>query len=136
MLENQQTIVPPGSCKTTGIILIAGFVVALAAGITFSIFARDSGAAIGAWKNENGAENAAVTSTGTKRVLIKVDGLSCPTSCPSGIKAMLERTPGVIFAEASYWDKEAKVDFNPTETSQEKIVEAIKDMGYRASIKE
>ena len=136
MLENQQIIAPAGSRKITGIILFAGFVVALAAIITFSIFARDSGATIGAWKNENGAENAAVTSTGTKRVLIKVDGMSCPTSCPSGIKAMLERTPGVVSAEASYWDKEANVEFNSTETSQEKIVESIKDMGYRASVKE
>ncbi len=136
MIENQQIITPAGNPKTTGIILIAGFVVALAAVITFSIFARDSGATIGALKSENGTENAAVTSTGTKRVLIKVDGMSCPTSCPSGIKAMLERTPGVVSAEASYWDKQAKVEFNSTETSQEKIVESIKDMGYRASVKE
>ena len=136
MIENRQIIAAAGSRKTTGIILVAGLVAALAAVITFSIFARDSGAAIGAAKSENGAENAAVTSTGTKRVLIKVDGISCPTSCPSGIKAMLERTPGVVSAEASYWDKQAKVEFNSTETSPEKIVEAIKDMGYRASVKE
>ncbi len=135
MIENQQTIAPAGSRKTTGIIIIAGFVIALAAIITFSIFAHDGGVAIGAAKSENGAENA-VTSRGTKSVLIKVDGMSCPTSCPSGIKAMLERTPGVISAEASYWDKQAKVEFNSTETSQEKIVESIKDMGYRASVKE
>ncbi len=58
------------------------------------------------------------------------------SSCAVGIKAMLKRTPGVVSAEVSLEKKEAMVEFNPSETSREKIVEAINNLGYRASVKE
>lgn len=70
----------------------------------------------------------------TERAVFAIEGMSC-TSCAKGIKAMLKRTPGVVSAEVSFERKEAVVEFNPAETSRKKIVEAINDMGYRATIK-
>jgi copper chaperone CopZ len=69
-----------------------------------------------------------------ERVVIAVEGMHCG-NCASGIKAMLKRTPGVISAEVSYEQKEAVVEYDPSRTTREKIVEAINNMGYKASVK-
>ncbi len=69
------------------------------------------------------------------RVSVAVEGMSCPTSCPAGIVAMLNRTPGVLSAKASFENKEANVEFDPAAVSSEKIVEAINNMGYKAKLK-
>lgn len=69
-----------------------------------------------------------------ERVLVGIEGMHC-TSCASGIKSMLKRTRGVISAEVSFDQKEANVEFDPSATSREKIVEAINNMGYKASVK-
>ena len=73
------------------------------------------------------------TTVNNERVLLAVDGMSC-TSCANGIKAMLKRTPGVISAEVSYERREADVEYDPSRTSIEKIIEAITNMGYKARV--
>ena len=70
----------------------------------------------------------------TERVVLAVGGMYCD-SCAAGIKAMLKRTPGVISADVSYARKEAVVDYDQEKTSPDKIVEAINNLGYKASIK-
>lgn len=82
------------------------------------------------------ATNAAPANNAVKneRVLIAIEGMSC-TSCATGIKAMLKRTPGVVSAEVSYERREADVEFDPSKTAPEKIVEAIANMGYKARVK-
>jgi len=77
----------------------------------------------------------ATTGVKNSRILIAIDGMSC-TSCANGIKAMLKRTPGVISAEVSYERREANVEYDPSRTSPEKIIEAITNMGYKAKVKE
>ncbi|MBA3438648.1 MAG: heavy-metal-associated domain-containing protein [Pyrinomonadaceae bacterium] len=79
----------------------------------------------------------AATSTSavkTERVIVGIEGMHCG-SCASGIKAMLKRTPGVVSAEVNFESKEANVEYDPAGTSREKIVEAITNMGYKASVK-
>ena len=80
------------------------------------------------------ASTAAVTAVKNERVLIAVDGMQC-TSCAKGIKAMLKRTSGVVSAEVSYERSEADVEYDPSRTSSEKIVQAISNMGYKARVK-
>lgn len=77
----------------------------------------------------------ATTSVKNERVLVAIEGMSC-TSCANGIRAILKRTPGVISAEVSFERREANVEYNPSRTSPEKIVEAITNMGYKATVKE
>jgi copper chaperone CopZ len=69
------------------------------------------------------------------RVVITIEGMHCG-GCASGIKAMLKRTEGVVSADVSYERKEAVVEYDPGRTTREKIVEAIANMGYKASIRE
>lgn len=69
-----------------------------------------------------------------ERVVIAVEGMHCG-GCASGVKAMLKRTEGVISADVSYERKEAVVEYDPDRTTPEKIVEAINNMGYKASVK-
>lgn len=114
------------------VILIAAAVSALAVGVAVSAFRVD-------WGTGAPAGVSAVTdstATKTERVLVTVEGMSCPGSCPSGITAMLNRTPGVVSAEVSFERKEANVEFDPGVTSTEKIVEAINKMGYKAGAKQ
>ena len=77
---------------------------------------------------------AAASTIKSERVLIAVEGMSC-TSCASGIKAMLKRTPGVISAEVNFEKREADVEYDSEKTTREKIVEAITKLGYKANIK-
>ncbi len=83
--------------------------------------------------NADAADIAAVVKS--ERIRIAIDGMYC-INCAKGITAILKRTPGVISADVSFERKEAVVEFNPAETSRQKIVEAINDMGYQASVKE
>lgn len=69
------------------------------------------------------------------RVLLAIDGMHC-TTCANGIKVMLKRTPGVTSAEVSFERREADVEYDPSRTSPEKIIEAINNLGYKASVKE
>lgn len=71
----------------------------------------------------------------TERLAVAIEGMSC-AGCAAGIKAMLKRTSGVVSAEVSFENKEAVVEFNPAETSSDKIIEAINNLGYKASVKE
>ncbi len=76
----------------------------------------------------------ATTAVKTERVVVAIEGMHCG-GCASGIKAMLKRTPGVVAAEVNFESKEANVEYDPAGTSHEKIVEAITNMGYKASVK-
>jgi len=78
---------------------------------------------------------AALTTVKNERLLIAIEGMQC-TSCANGIKVMLKRTPGVISAEVSYERSEANVEYDPSATSPEKIIKAITNMGYKATVKE
>lgn len=87
-----------------------------------------------AWRENAAKVVDAASAVKTERVLIAVEGMSC-SSCASGIKAMLKRTPGVISAEVSFEKREADVEYNSEQTTREKIVEAITKLGYKATIK-
>ncbi len=105
------------------LVIMAIFAVAAVAG-TSALMVRAEGA------------DSATTSTvvNNERVVVAIEGMHC-TGCSSGIQAMLKRTKGVVSAEVSYEKKEANVEFNPADTSRDKIVEAINNMGYKASVK-
>ncbi|MDQ6651365.1 MAG: cation transporter [Acidobacteriota bacterium] len=74
------------------------------------------------------------TNAPTERVVIAVEGMYCD-SCAAGIRAMLKRTPGVVSSDVSYKQKEAVVEYDSQKTTPEKIVEAINNLGYKATVK-
>lgn len=116
-----------------GTVILIALIASAIAAAAFALYSPEGGASINSLA---GSGTAAPTLAKIERVSITVDGMSCPTSCPAGIVAMLNRTRGVLSADASFENKEANVEFDPTAVSREKIVEAITNMGYRASIKQ
>lgn len=68
-------------------------------------------------------------------LLLEIKGMHC-SGCASGIEAMLKRVDGVISAEVSYEEREARVDYEPAKTNPGKIIEAVETLGYKATIKE
>ncbi|MBA2524616.1 MAG: heavy-metal-associated domain-containing protein [Pyrinomonadaceae bacterium] len=99
--------------------------------LAVAVIAGATGLALRARITANAATFATVA---TERVLVGIEGMHC-TSCASGIKSMLKRTRGVVSAEVSFNQKEANVEFDPSATSREKIIEAITNMGYKAHVK-
>ena len=71
--------------------------------------------------------------TDTKTVTIKLGRLHC-VSCATNIALTLEDIPGVLEANADYARSTAVLKYNPAEVSPEKIIEAIKKMGYEAEV--
>ena len=68
------------------------------------------------------------------QVAITISGMHCG-GCATGIRAMLERTDGVLKAEVSYEERRALVEYDASKTSPERIVAAIEKMGYKAQVK-
>jgi len=70
----------------------------------------------------------------TRTTVFDIRGMHC-SGCAEGIESMVRRIDGVIRVEASYEKREARVEFDPARTSNEKIIETIEKLGYHASPK-
>lgn len=70
-----------------------------------------------------------------KRVILKIDGMHCP-SCAKLIQVELQGLSGVKKSEVNYSAKKGIVDFDPSSVSYENIVEAIENLGYKATLEE
>ena len=77
---------------------------------------------------------AAAVLAAPSQVVVTISGMHCG-SCATGIRAMLQRTVGVLKADVSYEERRAVVEYEPAKTSPEKIVAAIEKMGYKAEVK-
>lgn len=73
------------------------------------------------------------TTRDTTEVTIPVFGLTC-ASCVGHVRQALEEQPGVTTANVNLITREAKVSFNPSDTSAETLVEAIRARGYGAEL--
>ncbi len=65
----------------------------------------------------------------TESVTIAVTDMSC-ANCSETIEDALERTPGVVDADANYATDEAQVTYNPAEANRRDLYEAIEEAGY------
>lgn len=125
MIEREQDIKEQGKKAARRAPLVVAVTLALAAAGALGLIAR-------AERPAGGVAEAAQAKA--ERVVIGIEGMHCG-GCASGVKAMLKRTPGVISAEVSYEEKRAEVEFDPSATTREKLVEAVNNMGYKASVK-
>lgn len=66
----------------------------------------------------------------TKRVTFTVTGMTC-VRCEPAIRIALEKTPGVKRGDVSYERGNAIVDYDPNETTPEKLREVINGTGYK-----
>ncbi|MFT4946467.1 MAG: Cu+-exporting ATPase [Natronomonas sp.] len=65
----------------------------------------------------------------TDSVTIAVTDMSC-ANCSETIREALDRTPGVVDADANFATDEAQVTYNPAEASVQDFYAAIEDAGY------
>ena len=90
-------------------------VVALAAFVSGAILAGDEG-------------------TATLNVKLAVRGMTC-SSCVNGVRAALEKVPGVTKADVSLEKNEAAVTYEKGKTTPEDLVKAVEKAGYKCSLK-
>ncbi len=64
-------------------------------------------------------------------VTVQVEGMSC-TACEVPVRDALAHTPGLRTADVSYKRGDARVEFDPKQTSVEQIKRAINSTGYKA----
>lgn len=75
--------------------------------------------------------NAALVETET--VNIPVEGMTCFT-CEFAVSSALRKTEGVVDARASVRKGKARVNYDPSKTDIEQLIEAINKTGYKASL--
>ena len=67
--------------------------------------------------------------------IFSVDGMTCE-GCALGMKATIEREPGVKLAEVDYETETASIRFDQSQTSAERLIAAIAELGYTAKLTE
>lgn len=67
--------------------------------------------------------------------VFSVEGMTC-AACASGMEATLGREKGVLAAEVNYERARARISFDPSKTSVEKLTAAIGTLGYVAKLKD
>src|SRR5260370_11550143 len=77
------------------------------------------------------ANQATSAEASLETVTVQVEGMSC-TACEVPVRDALAHTPGVRVADVSYKRGDARVEFDPKQTSVEQIKRAINSTGYKA----
>ncbi len=80
-------------------------------------------------------EPAGQLATPTEGVLglnLKVSNMWCP-ACAWLIDESLKKTPGVIDSACNFSTDRLQVNYNPIKTSPDRIIDAVKKLGYRAA---
>ena len=70
---------------------------------------------------------------GAQRLVIPVTGMTC-AACQARVQRTLTRTPGVAGATVNLMLNNATVEYDPSTTSPEQLVAAIRDTGYGAEL--
>src|SRR6266550_3729959 len=69
----------------------------------------------------------------TSRISIPVTGMTC-AACQARVQRALASSPGVEEASVNLLLHNATVEFDPSATSPEQLVAAIRDTGYDAAV--
>src|SRR5215208_571801 len=74
-----------------------------------------------------------MTTAITESRTIPVSGMTC-AGCSSRIQRVLENTPGVSTANVNLMTGSATIEFDPSATNPEHLVEVIRETGYGAEL--
>src|ERR1051326_2165085 len=69
----------------------------------------------------------------TTHVVIPVSGMTC-AACQARVQRAIQRVPGVQDAVVNLMMENATVDFDPTVTSPDAVVDAVRATGYGATL--
>ncbi len=64
-----------------------------------------------------------------KKVTLQLEGMSC-ASCAQTVEKALNKAKGVQQAQVNFAAEKAYVEFNPSETDEEKLAEVVRGTGY------
>jgi copper chaperone len=64
-------------------------------------------------------------------VTLQVEGMTCE-GCVRSVTRVLQGIAGVQSVEVSLEDARAQVQFDPTRTSTQRLVDAVQEAGYQA----
>ena len=67
-----------------------------------------------------------------EKLNLHIEGMHCG-SCAIGIQMLTSQMDGVSSASVNYEGKEGVFEIDPAKVTKEKVVEAIKELGYTAS---
>ena len=70
---------------------------------------------------------------GGQEVTLDIEGMTC-AACQSHVQSALSKVPGVSSAAVNLMTKRAAVVFDPATTTPQRLVEAVVDTGYGASL--
>jgi mercuric ion transport protein len=117
----------PMSGRRTGMItlVIATLLVLGFAGLNISRYVFASAPASAQMQTHLGNE--------LNRAVISVEGLTCVT-CEIAVRHGLRQIDGVKAMQVSAATRTATIDYEPSKTNPEQLVEAINSTGYRASL--
>src|SRR3569832_223932 len=73
--------------------------------------------------------------TSQETVSLQVGGMTC-AACQSHVRNALEETPGVEKAAVNLMTGEATVVYDPSRVETAKLVDAIRDSGYAAELRQ
>jgi copper chaperone CopZ len=81
-------------------------------------------------KKEPGQQSAAREVT-MKTVVMPVEGMSC-SACAASVKKALTSIDGVANVEVNLAERNARVRFDPSKLSPDRLVAAVNGLGYQA----
>ncbi len=67
-----------------------------------------------------------------KTLVLDIEGMTC-TGCEEHVEHAANEVEGIKRANASYGEGKAEIEFDPTETSPEKIIDAVNTTGYKVT---
>lgn len=85
--------------------------------------------------SSNAASEAVGTENTLKTVSFDVSNMTCVT-CPYTVRKTLQKIDGVTQADASLETKSATATFDPTKTSVDVMLKALKNQGYPSTVAE
>jgi len=66
-----------------------------------------------------------------QKVKLDIEGMTC-SGCAFGVETALKKVDGVKLAEASFDEKFAEVEFDPSVAKFDQLVEAVNKAGFKA----
>jgi P-type Cu+ transporter len=85
------------------------------------------------WFSNIGYNARSIKVDGEEVITLEIDGMTC-ASCVSKIEKHINKLPGISKISVNLTTEKAKINFDPNNISPRKIISAIEDIGYFASV--
>lgn len=88
---------------------------------------------VGACVKREAPQNTTTQEVSMKTVIMPVEGMSC-SACVGRVKKALTSIDGVANVEVNLADRNARVRFDPSKLSPERLAATVNGLGYRAGV--